>query len=110
MIVIIKPRLCEHIRLFGRKHAKSHACFHAHRAHALHDLDNRRHIPVLRVAPRRTHAKAPRTGISGLCGLLKYSLHFHQLRRLNTAIGLHRLRAITAIFGAAAGFDAEQGT
>jgi hypothetical protein len=39
---------------------------------------------------------------------LQHCLHVHQLGRLDAAIGLDRLRAIAAIFRAAAGLDRQQ--
>ena len=110
VVVIIEPRFGEHIGLFGRQHPQRHAGFHAHGAHRFHDLDNCGHVAILGVAPGSPHAKSLRACIGGLRCLLEDLLHFHQLGGLDAAVGLHRLAAITAIFRAAAGLDAEQGT
>jgi hypothetical protein len=46
--------------------------------------------------------------IARLRGRLQHGLHVHQLARRHAAVGLHALRAIAAVFRAAAGLDRQQ--
>ena len=80
-----------------------------HRAHALHDRDDRGQVAVLGVAPRGAHAEPLAAVVLGLRRRLQHRLHIHQFGRLDPAVGVNRLTAIAAILGAAAGLDAEQG-
>lgn len=57
MVVIIQPGFRQPLGLSAVKRAQRHASFHAHRFHALHHLLQIRHIALVRVLPRRAHAK-----------------------------------------------------
>ena len=109
MVVVIQPCLGQHFGLPRRQHAQRHAGFEAHRAHALHDLDNRGHVAVLGIAPGRAHAEALRSGILGPRRRLQHFAHVHQLGCCHAAVRLDRLRAIAAVFRTAAGLDRQQG-
>jgi hypothetical protein len=62
VVVVVEPRLGELPRLLRRQHPERHAGLEPHRPHALHDLDDRRHVAILGIAPRGAHAEplAPR--------------------------------------------------
>ena len=89
VVVVIEPGLGELVCLAGRQHAQRHAGFHAHRGHALHDLDDRGHVALLGVAPGCAHAEALAARILCAGCALQHFAHVHQLGRHNTAVSLH---------------------
>ena len=66
MVVVIETGLLEPFRLRLGQHAQRHAGFQPHFPHALHDLHDRGHVAVFRVAPGRAHAEALRSCIHRL--------------------------------------------
>lgn len=91
VVVVIEASFRQHLGLMRFEHPQRHAGFEPHAAHALHDLDNRGHVAVLGIAPRRAHAEALAARILGLRRALEHSLHVHQLGRLDARVRVHRL-------------------
>ncbi len=88
MVVVIEARVGELLGLVRLQHAQSHARFHAHAAHALDHRDDRAHVAVLGVAPRRAHAEAGRAIVLGLR---------RRLQTARTSISLVALTPLSAL-------------
>jgi hypothetical protein len=108
VVVVIEPGIGELLRLVRLEHAERHAGFQPHLPHALDHLDDRGHVAILGVAPRSAHAEALAARVPGLRRRLQHGAHVHQLGRLELGIRAHRLAAIAAILGAAAGLDRQE--
>lgn len=108
MVVIIQPGFRQPLGLSAVKRAQRHAGFHAHRFHALHHLLQIRHIALVRVLPRRAHAKTGRAVRLGLARRFQHLLDLHQPLRLQTGLVARALRAVFAVFRASAGLDRQQ--
>ena len=109
MVIGAEPGRLEPPGLLGREHAKGDTGFHAKPADARHHFEHRFELrPVANLAPRRTHAKPSRPRRLGRLRLGQHPGHRHQgfARAFGLVVG--RLRAIGAIFRAAAGFDGKQ--
>src|SRR6266567_611278 len=96
---------------FGRADlTQGDAHFHPKLAHLAHDLENALKFcrAVANATPRRAHAEPGRALCSGPFCRGSYRLDRQQLLALDAGGIVRRLRAIGAIFAAAAGLDAEQ--
>ncbi|MNK44361.1 hypothetical protein D3C87_630950 [compost metagenome] len=108
VVVVVQPRLAQRHRLLATEHAQRGAGFQAQR---LHLADHRRHlgdVAFLGRAPGRAHAEPRCAGRLGLPRLGHHVLGGHQLLRVHPGAVALGLRAICAVFGAAAGLDRQQ--
>ena len=76
------------------------------RAHQLGDFFD---VAIFGRAPGRTHAKARGAGVFRALRGLPHFIGLHQLGGFHTGVKAGRLRAVVAVFRAAAGFDGQQG-
>jgi hypothetical protein len=109
VVVVGQPRRLQRLCLAGAEHAERRAGFQAQRVDRAHHVGDLLDVAILRRAPGRAHAEATRAGLLGRARLGQYFLGAHQLVRLEPGVVARRLRAVGAIFGAAAGLDREQG-
>ncbi|MPL79159.1 hypothetical protein SDC9_25034 [bioreactor metagenome] len=108
VVVEVEPRRLQSRDLTGREHAQRHAGLEPQIGHAPHHVAEPVHVAVLGAAPGGPHAEALRAGGLGAPGGGQNLLRRHQFRRLHPGVVMGGLCAIAAIFGAAAGLDAEQ--
>ncbi len=108
VVVVIEPGIGQALRLRGLQHTQSHAGFQPEGLDAFDHGGHGVEIAVFRLAPGRAHAKACRARLFGRAGVGQHEVKVHQLARLQPDIMMGRLRAVTAVFGAAAGLDRQQ--
>ena len=63
MVVVIKPRAGQALRLAIGQGTERHTRLQPQRLHAFHHLLQIGHIAIIRVLPRRAHAEAGRAGV-----------------------------------------------
>ena len=110
MVVIIQARLFQPVRLLVGEHPQRHASFHSQRTDPFDHRHDALDIAISRTAPCRPHAETGSTLGFGLAGSLQHIIDRDQFLTGKASLIMRALRAIRAILGASAGFDAEQAT
>jgi hypothetical protein len=108
VVVVVEPRIAQRLRLVRFEHAERHAGFKPHRLHAANHVFDRLQMPVFRIAPRGAHAETRRAVLLRHARGGQHGVHFHQLLGLDARFVVRRLRAVRAVFLAAARLDREQ--
>jgi hypothetical protein len=91
------------------EHTEGAADFEAERGNAANHFEDLVEFPPLgRIAPGSTHAEAGYAAGGGIAGYINDVLGVEQALAIDTGVIVGALRAIGAIFGAAAGLDGEQ--
>ena len=109
VVVVIQAGVFQRLGLLGVEHAQGGAGFHAQGAYAADHFRDLCHIAVLRRPPGGAHAEARGAGGLGLRGFVQHILERHQFLRLQAGVVARGLRAVGAVFRAAAGLDRQQG-
>ena len=108
MVVVVQPCVFQAPGLRSCQHAKRDAAFQPKSAHALHHGADRIEIAVLGRAPGGTHAEARGAGVAGGARFGQHSRQLHQFCGGHAGLVGGGLRAVGAVFRAAAGLDREQ--
>ncbi len=108
MVVVVETGFLQAENLVVFQHAQGHAGFHAQVLDALHHGFQHIHVAIFGGTPRRAHAIAGCAASLGFPGFCQHTLNFDQLGGRKLGAIARGLRTIGAIFGTAAGFDAEQ--
>ena len=90
------------------EHAEGDAGFHAEAFNRADQFGDVVDVAVFRRAPRGAHAKARRTRGLGRARSGFHFFHRREFGRLDTGVVARRLRAVGAVFRAAAGLDRQQ--
>ncbi len=109
VVVVIQPGF---FQIFGHarfEHAEGAAGFQADTFHGADDFTHFFHILRFGPAPSRAHTETAGAARFGDAGFFEDFGHIHHGFFLHFGAVVRRLRAIFAIFGAAAGFDGKQG-
>ena len=110
MVVVIKPRAGQALRLAGGQGTERHTGLQPQRLDAFHHLLQIGHIAVIGVLPRRAHAEAGGAGVFRLTCRLQHLLDLHQALGFKTGFVACALRAIFTVFRTSAGFNRQQRT
>ena len=108
VVVIVEAAVLQPPRLIAGQHAERDAGLHPERLHALDHRADFVEIAIFGRAPRRAHAEARRAASFCRTRLVEHGIKIHQLLGFDAGVEFRRLRAIGAIFRAAAGLDRQQ--
>jgi len=109
VVVGVQAGRAQPLGLLGRQHAEGDAGLEPlglHLGHHLQDLLER--WAVFDLAPGRPHAEPGGAHFAGAPGRGEHLVHAQQLLAIDRGLVVGRLRAISAVFRAAAGLHAEQ--
>ena len=109
VVVVVQTGFFEVFSHAVLEHAEGAAHFHAQALHRADDFGNDSHVFRFGAAPCRAHAETAGTARLGNFGFFDDFVHVHHLLFAQIGVVVCRLRAVGAVFGAAAGFDGEQG-
>jgi hypothetical protein len=109
VVVVVEAGVGELLGLAFLQHAQGHAGLQAERLHLAHHLEHRGEVLVLRPAPGGTHAEAAGAARLGRARVGEHLVDREQALAGETAVVAGGLRAVAAVFRAAAGLDREQG-
>ena len=90
------------------EHTERAAGFHAQSFDGFDDCGNCLHVFGFGAAPCRAHTETACAARFGDFGFFDDFIHIHHLLFAQIGVVVRRLRAVGAVFGAAAGFDGQQ--
>ena len=109
VVVVVQAGFFEVFSHAVFEHAEGAAHFHAQAFYRADDFGNDSHVFRLRAAPCRAHAETAGAARLGNFGFFDDFIYIHHLLFAQIGVVVCRLRTVGAVFGAAAGFDGEQG-
>ena len=110
MVVGRESCFFQSLRLTFIQHAQSAAHFHSGRGHSADHLDHAVKLrTIFHLAPSCAHAETIRARSFGAFGAFAHLIHAHQVLALKARVVVGALRAISAVFAAATGFNREEG-
>nr|GEU28319.1 conserved hypothetical protein [Tanacetum cinerariifolium] len=108
MVVVIEAGVLQALRLFFFQHAQRGAGFQAQRLHFADHLLDLVHVAVLRAAPGGAHAEAGGAVVLGLLRRCQHGVDVEDFFRFDAGVVARGLRAVAAVFLAAARLDRQQ--
>ena len=108
MVIVIESRCLQFFCLWPGQHSQSDTGFQVQIFYHADHLDDFVEILIGRVTPGSAHAKTAGAVVFCIQCRLSDVFEWHQAFAFETGIVLRTLRAIGTIFGAGAGFNAQQ--